>query len=254
MGRVTQTPDSALTVIDLLREMLPATWEQVLDLKGLEQRGKYQGEGKMIMAPCAALYELAKMAEDKSAQADTRVKAAALEAYLRAYHDRSQEYLKFAGQFRELCAAAAQRSPPTAALAARLVAASREIDSEWERLCKEQGLDAGKWGAGVQQIYAVIDAWPADVQKKLESLRGVIIEPGTGYASFVAIARKVVRNLHYLAVYGGSENDQTLKLSAVVQEMCHQALRNRYFKEDQYGESTRGPLPNPERQTEQEKR
>ena len=208
----------------------------------------------MVMAPCAALYELAKMAEDKSAQADTRAKAAALEAYLRAYHDRSQEYLKFSEQFRNVCAAAAHRSPPVAALAARLVAASREIDSEWERLKRDQGLDAGKWGAGMQQIYAVIDAWPADVQKKLESLRGNIIEPGTGYASFVAIARKVVRNLHYLAVYGGSENDQTLKLSAVVQELCRQELRNRYFKEDQYGESTRGPLPNPNRPTEQLKR
>ncbi len=71
MGRVTQTPGSALTVIDLLRETLPETWDQVLDLKGLEQRGKYQGEGKMVMAPCTALYELAKMAEDKSAQVDT---------------------------------------------------------------------------------------------------------------------------------------------------------------------------------------
>ncbi len=190
MGRVAQTPDSVLTVIDLLREMAPETWEQMLDVKGLEQRGKYQGEGKMVMAPCAALYELAKMAEDKSAQADTRAKAAALEAYLRAYHDRSQEYLKFSEQFRNVCAAAAHRSPPVAALAARLVAASREIDSEWERLKRDQGLDAGKWGAGMQQIYAVIDAWPADVQKKLESLRGNIIEPGTGYASFVAIGAR----------------------------------------------------------------
>lgn len=112
-----------------------------------------------------------------------------MEAYLRAYHDRSQEYLKFSEQFRNVCAAAAHRSPPVAALAARLVAASREIDSEWERLKRDQGLDAGKWGAGMQQIYAVIDAWPADVQKKLESLRGNIIEPGTGYASFVAIAQ-----------------------------------------------------------------
>lgn len=250
MGRVTQTPDSALTVIDLLRETLPESWEQVLDLKGLEQRGKYQGEGKMVMAPCAALYDLAKMAEDISAQTDTRAQAAALEAYLRAYQDRSQEYLAFSRLLRELCAGAARRSPPAAALSARLVAASREIDSEWERLKKEQGLDPGKWGPGVQQIYAVIDAWPADASKKLESLRGVIINPGTGYASFVAIARKVVRNLDYLAVYGGSENEETLKLSATVQELCHQELRNRYFKEDQYGESARGRLPNPERPTE----
>ncbi len=149
---------------------------------------------------------------------------------------------------------AAQRSPRSAALSARLVAASREIDAEWERLRKEQGLDPGKWGPGVQQIYAVINAWPADVQKKLESRRGVIIEPGTGYASFVAIARKVVRNLHYLAVYGGSENEETLRFSAAVQELCHLVLRNRYFKEDQYGESARGPLPNPERPTVQQKR
>ena len=253
MGRVTQTPASALTVIDLLRETLPESWEQVLDLKGLEQRGKYQGEGKMVMAPCAAVYDLAKMAEDKSAQADTRAQAAALEAYLRAYQDRSQEYLAFSGHLKELCAATARRLPPAAALSARLVAASREIDSEWDRLSKEQGLDPGKWGPGVQQIYAVIDAWPADAPKKLESLRGVIIDPGTGYASFVAIARKVVRNLDYLAVYGGSENEETLKLSATVQELCHRELRNRYFKEDQYGESSRGPLPNPERPTEQPK-
>lgn len=253
MGRVTQTPESALTVIDLLRETLPESWEQVLDIKGLGQRGKYQGDGKMVMAPCAALYDLAKMADDKSAQADTRAQAAALEAYLRAYHDRSQEYLKFAGQLRELSASAAQRSPSAAALSARLIAASREIDSEWERLNKSQGLDPDKWGPGVQQIYAVIDTWPADVQKKLESLRGVIIDPGTGYASFAAIAREVVRSLDYVAVYGGSENDETLKLAAAVQDLCHQEIRNRYFKEDQYGESARGPLPNPERPAEQPK-
>ena len=143
------------------------------------------------------------------------------------------------------------RSPAAAALSARLVAASHEIDNEWDRLKKEQGLDPGKWGPGVQQIYAVVDAWPADAPKKLESLRGVIVDPGTGYASFVAIARKVVRNLDYMAVYGGSENEETLKLSATMQELCHRELRNRYFKEDQCGESTRGALPNPERPMEQ---
>ena len=251
MGRVTQTPESSLTVIDLLRETLPESWEKVLDIKGLEQRGKYQGEGKMVMAPCAAVYDLAKMAEDKSAQADTRTQAAALEAYLRAYEDRSQEYLTFSKQLREFWRGRSPCSPAAAALSARLVAASHEIDNEWDRLKKEQGLDPGKWGPGVQQIYAVVDAWPADAPKKLESLRGVIVDPGTGYASFVAIARKVVRNLDYMAVYGGSENEETLKLSATMQELCHRELRNRYFKEDQCGESTRGALPNPERPMEQ---
>lgn len=207
----------------------------------------------MVMAPCAVLYELAKMAEDKSAQADTRAKAAALEAYLRAYHDRSQEYLKFSEQFRNVCAAAAHRSPPVAALAARLVAASREIDSEWERLKRDQGLDAGKWVLVCSR--STRSSMPGRRMCRrswspcggTSSNRGPVTRPSWP-------SRKVVRNLHYLAVYGGSENDHTLKLSAVVQELCRQELRNRYFKEDQYGESTRGPLPNPSRPTEQLKR
>ena len=256
MGRMTQTPGSALTVIDLLRETLPETWQQVLDLKGLEQRGRTAGKGKMVPAVCAALYDLGKLAEDPLKQAETRAQAAALEAYLWAYDARSQEYLKFSAQLRELCADAAQRTPQVAALSARLIAASRELDTEWERLKKDQGLDPGQWGSGVKKTYAVIDTWAAsaDVRKKdLDALHDAIYVPGVGYAYFVAIARKVVRNLNYVAVYGGSENEETLKLSATVQSRCHQVLRNRYMKEDQYGESVEGPLPNPERPTEQAK-
>ena len=55
-GRVAQTPDSALTVIDLLREMAPETWEQSLGHQGPGAAGKVPRRGEDGHGPlCRAL-------------------------------------------------------------------------------------------------------------------------------------------------------------------------------------------------------
>jgi len=247
LGRVKETPASAVTVIDVLRETLPGSWEKVLDIEGLKQRGAYKGDGRMVLATCAGHYELCKMAKDKGRQVKTRAQAKALERYLATYHARSQEYLAFAAKVRAACDSAVKRSPEAAALVDRLVPAAGEMDSEWKRLGADGGLDPAKWGLGMKKIYAIIDQWPEDTKAKLKPTRDLVVGPGSKYDSFVAIGRKVARHVHRIATVYSGGSEATLNLAEEVRDLSHEVLRRRYYKEEQLSESAWGPQPNPAR-------
>ena len=246
--RVKDTPLSAFTLVDVMRETLGAgPCEYILDLEGLNKTRSTgaAGTGKpKAAATCAERgglinYYVGERAESPRredsmiATNEALVSVEKIKDFLDAAHARIQEYLAWSDQIAGLARDAKAREPKTAELADRVSAAASEMRVLWNKMIEHNKPCAfpTEWRMALDHCKDLIRTGAPDLGARIREFDPQMRGAGEEVDGGMQAMRMMVKRVGTEAALAGSEEPEALKLAAAIRERCREILRNKHYKE-----------------------
>jgi len=246
--RVKETPLTAFTLVDVMRETLGAgPCEYILDLEGLNKTRSSgaAGTGKpKAAATCAERgglinYYVGERAESPRredsliATDEALVSVEKIKDFLDAAHARIQEYLAWSDQIVSFARETKAREPQTAELAGRIIAAATEMRTLWNKMIEHNKPCAfpTEWRMALDHCKDLIRAGAPDLGARIREFDPQMRGAGEEVDGGMQAMRMLVKRVRMEAALAGSEEPEALKLAATLRERCREILRNKHYKE-----------------------
>jgi len=251
--RVKQTPLSALTLVDVMRDTLGAgPCEYILDLEGLNKTRSSgaAGTGKPTAAATCSergglvFYYLGERSESPRRHDPLMVADEALSSiekikdFLDAAHARIQEYLAWSDEVVRLAEDAKARNPQARDLAERVVPIAREMRELWNVMVEHDKPCAHpeQWRMALDHCKDLVRQGAPDLGNRIREFDPQMRGAGEEVDGGMQACRMIVKRIRQEAALAGSVDPATLKLAADIRQRCRDILRNKHYKE---GDSVR---------------
>jgi len=251
--RVKQTPLSALTLVDVMRDTLGAgPCEYILDLEGLNKTRSTgaAGTGKpTASATCSergglVFYYLGEREESPRRNDPLMVADEALSSiekikdFLDAAHARIQEYLVWSDGVVRLAEDAKARNPQARDLAGRVIPIAREMRELWQAMVEHDKpcVHPAEWRMALDYCKDLVRQGAPDLGARIREFDPQMRGAGEEVDGGMQACRLIVKRIRQEAALAGSADPAALKLAVDIRQRCRDILRNKHYKE---GDSVR---------------
>jgi hypothetical protein len=251
--RVKQTPLSALTLVDVMRDTLGAgPCEYILDLEGLNKTRSTgaAGTGKPTAAATCSehgalvFYYLGEREESPRRDDPLMVTDEALSSiekikdFLDAAHARIQEYLACSDEIIRAAEQSKARNPQTGDLADRIIPIAREMRELWQAMVDHDKpcVHPEEWRMALDYCKDLVRQGAPDLGNRVREFDPQMRGAGEEVDGGMQACRMIVKRIRQEAALAGSTDPAALKLAADIRRRCRDILRNKHYKE---GDSVR---------------
>jgi hypothetical protein len=251
--RVKQTPLSAVTLVDVMRDTLgTGPCQYILDLEGLNKTRSTgaAGTGKPTAAATCSehgalvFYYLGERAESPRRDDPLMVTDEALSSiekikdFLDAAYARIQEYLAWSDEIVRLAEAAKARNPQARELADRIIPIAREMRELWQTMVEHDKpcVHPQEWRMALDRCKDLVREGGPDLGNRIREFDPQMRGAGEEVDGGMQACRMIVKRIRQEAALAGSGDPAALKLAADIRRRCRDVLRNKHYKE---GDSVR---------------
>jgi hypothetical protein len=251
--RVKQTPLSAVTLVDVMRDTLgTGPCQYILDLEGLNKTRSTgaAGTGKPTAAATCSehgalvFYYLGERAESPRRDDPLMVTDEALSSiekikdFLDAAYARIQEYLAWSDEIVRLAEAAKARDPQARELADRIIPIAREMRELWQTMVEHDKpcVHPQEWRMALDRCKDLVREGAPDLGNRIREFDPQMRGAGEEVDGGMQACRMIVKRIRQEAALAGSSDPAALKLAADIRRRCRDVLRNKHYKE---GDSVR---------------
>jgi len=251
--RVSQTPLSALTLVDVMRDTLgTGPCEYLLDLEGLNKTRSTgaAGTGKPTAAATCSehgalvFYYLGERSETPRRDDPLMVSDEALSSiekikdFLNAAHARIQEYMAWSDEIIRVTEEAKASNPQTRDLADRIIRIAREMREMWQAMADHDKpcVHPEEWCMALDHCKDLVRDGAPDLGSRIREFDPQMRGAGEEVDGGMQACRMIVKRIRQEAALEGSTDPAALKLAADIRRRCRDILRNKHYKE---GDSVR---------------